>query len=68
MKTALRLFVVSILLLSVTGVPVFAQQLKRGPKGTLACQGRHEFRSGNTEITFTGFAFRNFNTRGLLPY
>ena len=66
MKTALRLFVGSILLLSVTAAPVFAQQLERGSKGTLGFMGRHDFRRGGSEITFTAFTFRNFNPRGTI--
>lgn len=49
-------------LLAVGVQPVFAQALEWAKEGTLACIGNHALRQGGSEITFTGYTFRNFNT------
>ena len=48
-------------LLAIGVQPAFAQELERDEDGTLACVGNHNFRRGNSEISFTSFTFRNFN-------
>lgn len=49
-------------LLAVGVQPVFAQALEWAKEGALACVGNHNVRRGGSEITFTGYTFRNFNT------
>jgi len=50
------------LFVTVTVLPSSAQELERGARGTLACGGNHDIRLGGTEVTFTGYTFRNFNS------
>jgi len=64
--TTIGLFIVSILLVPVTAPPVFAQRLGRGSEGTLGCIGNHRRRLGGTELTSTGYSFRNFNSNRTL--
>ena len=49
------------LLLSLSVIPVSAQQLERGASGKLGCIGNHKFRLGGGEISLTSYVFRNFN-------
>lgn len=61
MNIVFKLFVFVVSLSAVAVQPVFAQELERGKKGTLACVGNHDFRQGGSEINFTSYTFRNFN-------
>ena len=62
MKKVFLLIVGLVFLLPVAAVPIFAVQLEEGRQGTLGCGGNHRRRLGGTELTFTSYTFRNFNT------
>jgi hypothetical protein len=66
MKKVFMLIAGFIFLLSVGEAPISAFQLEKGRGGTLGCGGNHSRRLGGTELTFTSYTFRNFNTNRTL--
>jgi len=49
------------MLLSAGFQQALALELDRAREGTLACVGNHLLRQGGSEISFSGYSFRNFN-------
>lgn len=62
MNILLKRYILAVSLLFIGVQPVIAQELERAKEGTLACVGNHRLRLAASEITFTGYTFRNFNT------